>query len=390
MCLIFESAVCNQGDACAYASFSEIARQQANKTSDATAIPSKFQKAFAGPMSDTLNIHVYIIRNGESIIGGYYYWPRSGEPFLITYTSVEDGTIDEKGILAFTGRNIYGKPAETFIGKLSSEVVGGKQTLRFEGLMTSTDGSKQIPLSLIEQHPNLSDELRVQSKRIEKEDRETGAVIEAEFPQIVKPQSAAVSRSNQKVRSLIFTEIFNYTKDVKTEWRDRVREYGLKETKAIASEYASSTHINYHIVTATRDLLSVYFHNTYSIFGGAHPSHHSFALNFDLKTGRQIRLADLFKPNSNYLKIISRHCIKAMTGEEQTENEEIKRGASPSLANYAIWNLNRDSLLITFERYQVAAYSAGEPEVVIPFEAIKNIINPRGPIPRLIRQAAGR
>jgi hypothetical protein len=48
--------------------------------------------------------------------------------------------------------------------------------------------------------------------------------------------------------------------------------------------------------------------------------------------------------------------------------------------NYAVWNLSAEGLVITFNEYQVAAYAVGPQVVVIPFTALKDISDPRGPL----------
>ena len=55
-------------------------------------------------------------------------------------------------------------------------------------------------------------------------------------------------------------------------------------------------------------------------------------------------------------------------------------GAKPTPENYAVWNISAEGLVITFNEYQVAAYAAGPQEVVIPFAALKDILDPQGPL----------
>ena len=59
---------------------------------------------------------------------------------------------------------------------------------------------------------------------------------------------------------------------------------------------------------------------------------------------------------------------------------EIERGAAPSAKNYQSWTITRSGLGINFDAYQVGAYAAGPQFVMVPYSALKDLINPDGPI----------
>ena len=58
----------------------------------------------------------------------------------------------------------------------------------------------------------------------------------------------------------------------------------------------------------------------------------------------------------------------------------IKGGAEPLANNYKNWNIGKNSLLITFDEYQVAPYVYGPQAIAIPFSALENILSPQGKI----------
>jgi hypothetical protein len=61
--------------------------------------------------------------------------------------------------------------------------------------------------------------------------------------------------------------------------------------------------------------------------------------------------------------------------ETATSAEE---GAGPKIDNFHSWNITPVGLKITFDRYQVGPYVAGEHEVVVPYSVLKPIIKPDG------------
>jgi hypothetical protein len=124
---------------------------------------------------------------------------------------------------------------------------------------------------------------------------------------------------------------------------------------------------------------SIQFKEEYYMAGAAHPSHQIVSLVYDLEKGQDVTLEQLFLPNSNYLQVISDYC-KTELGKRDIAFDAQQRGADPTKENYAIWNISADGLVITFNEYQVAAYAAGPQTVVIPYAALKGIIDPQGPL----------
>ena len=137
----------------------------------------------------------------------------------------------------------------------------------------------------------------------------------------------------------------------------------------------NSLDVNYEITAANKDFISILF-SFFEYTGGAHPNTITRSLNYDLNRNAPVNLANLFIPNSNYLRVISDYSIKELKKlETATFTDE---GAAPKLENFHSWNITFAGLKITFDRYQVGAYAVGEHEVVVPYSALKAIINPDG------------
>jgi hypothetical protein len=65
------------------------------------------------------------------------------------------------------------------------------------------------------------------------------------------------------------------------------------------------------------------------------------------------------------------------------DTEWIERGAGPDSENYKNWNITQKGLSVTFDPYQVASYAEGEHVIVIPYAALRSVINPDGPLARV-------
>ncbi len=109
--------------------------------------------------------------------------------------------------------------------------------------------------------------------------------------------------------------------------------------------------------------------------GAAHPYHVTLSYNYDLEKGEQITVNQLFLHGVNPLQTISDFC-KAELDKRDIGFDGFGGGAEPTPENYAVWNLSSQGLVIVFNEYQVASYAAGPQTIIIPFEALGNIIKP--------------
>jgi hypothetical protein len=118
--------------------------------------------------------------------------------------------------------------------------------------------------------------------------------------------------------------------------------------------------------------------NVYNFEGGAHGSNYFLPFNYNLKTKQEIKLADLFPGQSDYLQKISDFCIadlkKQMTVSgaiDMTDDSWITRGAGPAEENYSVFLINpstssgQATITFYFPQYQVAAGAAGNFEVTM-------------------------
>lgn len=113
----------------------------------------------------------------------------------------------------------------------------------------------------------------------------------------------------------------------------------------------------------------------YSFTGGAHGMTIVKSLTFDTTTGKQYKLDELFKPNSNYMKTIS-----AIIGED------IKKWNVDLLEPFNAIRPDQDfyiadtSLVIYFQLYEITPYYWGFPYFPIPILDLKEIIQPNKPL----------
>jgi hypothetical protein len=80
---------------------------------------------------------------------------------------------------------------------------------------------------------------------------------------------------------------------------------------------------------ANASLISVNFTYLEDIAEAAHSNSKTIVVNYDLKAGKVLELADLFKSDADYLKFLSDYCIRSLTKREVSDAEWLLRGAGP-------------------------------------------------------------
>jgi len=219
---------------------------------------------------------------------------------------------------------------------------------------------------------NLSNGRRFETRTIEKLLTKTKFSIGADYPHLVGDHSAAARTFNQAAYALVASDINPYLKDK----RDLE-----KEKRSHWKEVEEYHNISHKVIFASDKVVSVLFYADGYLWGAAHGYHYPLVLNYDLKRGRMLKLADLFKPGSKYLQTIASYCLDDLSRQLDMTPEQIQGWsgrATPTLKNYRAWVLTPKGLVIIFEEYQVTSYTGGEPKVLIPYERLSDIINSRG------------
>jgi len=143
---------------------------------------------------------------------------------------------------------------------------------------------------------------------------------------------------------------------------------------------------------ATDEVISIELDVGTYYHGAAHPNSNSEVLNFDVRNGKTLRLADLFNPGAKYLQAISSYSIKdlkkqsaAKGADSMLEDDTIESGAGPSAKNFQSWTITKKGLGITFDSYQVGPYVAGPQYVLIPYQDLKEMVDINGVLGPLLK-----
>jgi len=310
-----------------------------------------------------------LVRTGDQLAGSYFY-QKVGTRIDLR------GNVDKDGNLTLEEFDKSGKQTGVFKGIWQIDATDGLVTLagNWSKPPSEKGSDKRTAFSLHEEPIAFTGDVEMTTKQIKESNKTLMYEISANYPQLSGGNNPNFAKFNQIAQSLITKKVAGFKKDMAPAEGEEPRPEG---------SMASTLTVGYTVVLAQDDLVSIRFDIGSYYQGAAHPNSYSDVLNFDLKNGKQLKLADLFKPGAKYLPIIAAYSIadlKKQGKEKGLTDEEIERGAAAEAKNYQSWNLTRRGLAIGFDSYQVGPYAAGPQSVTVPYSTLKDLINPESPI----------
>lgn len=357
--------------------------------------PTDFKIVFIGTLDNSLNVELNLTRQGNKLSGSYFY-PRAGAANSAEKNIALEGKVEKDGKATLTETTFSAESAETktgeFKGVLDSATTNGEPRLRFLGVWTGTKGKKSLPFALTERRFDLGG-YKLGEKPVQEKNKKQRFEIETSLPQLTGVDAVAAEKFNKAAAAFFTKEVKAFKDEVQTLIKDeeaaakeaaaaekaaegQPADAKSKEAEPAASEMPPySFNGGFDVIYANADLISILF--SYSTYmGGAHPSHATHAFNYDLKRGVEVRLADLFAPKANFLKLISGYSVKEL--KKLSTTSDVESGAGPKLENYGSWNFTPLGLQFTFDPYQVGAYAVGAHEVIVPYTVLKPAAKPDG------------
>ena len=310
-----------------------------------------------------------LVRTGDQLAGSYFYQK------VGTRINVR-GNVDKDGNLTLEEFDPAGKQTGLFKGLWSVDSSDGMITLAGNWSKPPSDkaSDKKTAFSLHEEPISFTGEVEIVPKQIKESNKKLMYEIEAQYPQLTGGNNPNFEKFNQAARASVTKKVADFRKEMAPQEGEEPRPEG---------SMGSDLNVSYNVALAQDDLVSVEFEVGDYYQGAAHPNSYTEVLNYDLKNGKQLKLADLFKPGAKFLQAIATYCIADLKKQGKDKgllDEEIERGASASPKNYQSWTITKRGLGINFDSYQVGPYAAGPQFVLVPYSTLKDLINPEGPI----------
>lgn len=344
-------------------------------------VPVRFRRTLAGLIDGKHAVEMEINRNqveADQVWGSYRYKKIQKKSLSLLGKLGADGNVE----LTETDEN--GKETGVFQGKLVMEVRNDDSRLKFVGNWKKSKADpKALPFELAETRFDLGG-MRLVLKEQNEENNKQKLTIGTAYPQLAGGDAARAETFNKAVSEFVTKQTAEFKKQHKADLAEMAKTDAADSANSERPGY--SLDVSYHTPYADKNLISLLIW-TYQYTGGAHGGSFSTTFNYDLQSGRMLKLADLFQPNSGYLKVISAYCVTSLTKQLGADADAnwLKEGAAPKADNYDSWNITPDGLQITFDAYQVAAYALGPQEVIIPYSALKAIIKPDGVLAAFVK-----
>jgi len=200
--------------------------------------------------------------------------------------------------------------------------------------------------------------LKIVSEEVHLKSEQLFYEINVRYPQIAGSNARHIKNLNQQIKRFAINRYQWPLKQSKAETKRR--EIGFPDAHNLVD-------VDYTIVLATDSILSIFFMTEDYYIGAAHSSIESHVINYDLKSHRELKLANLFKPNSQYLEFIARYCTREL---------EVYGPIAPKAETFASWNLTEGGIQFNFDPCEIAGCSSGPQEVTIPFSALAPFFKP--------------
>lgn len=309
---------------------------------------------FIGSIGYDLPIQMELSVEGVNVRGTYYY-EKSGIPLTIT------GDISPKEskikLVESDDKNIKTGVFEgTFIP--IPDGIGGS----IEGAWSSPDGKNKLPFRLT----------KVANYEFFKIKQGNFSEATWSYPKLLS-DNEVIQKISSKLYDSMKPPIEEYQKDAKEGFMEDL----ITSTWLFNYDYS----IEYY-----SDSLISFTGLVYSYTGGAHGNTYFVASNYaiDAKDSKLLKLSDLFKKDSNYVKVLSDRIIEDLKKQKAgwVINGEITSLKEEEIGPFA---LTPEGIRFAFAPYAVGSYAEGAYFVAISYESLQSIIDPTGPLAKFMK-----
>lgn len=207
--------------------------------------------------------------------------------------------------------------------------------------------------------------LKLVPERVQLKSESRGYDIDVSYPQIlatpyVDPNK--IQRVNRHLKDSA-AGLYQWVNDQAAQMSYAQLEAGTRNT----------VNFTYQVGLATDSFLSVNFIG-YSYNGVQQDKlQDSFSVNYDLTTGKQVKLSEIFIPRSDYLDVISRYSIAVLS--KDNTRKVVNRALEPRAENFQNWQIETRGLVFHFYACKVVDCADGDQTVHIPFNDLKLVLN---------------
>jgi hypothetical protein len=196
--------------------------------------------------------------------------------------------------------------------------------------------------------------------------------INVEYPQFAN----APTSFNAEIADFVNDNIAEFKKISAENWQARQDTAPLGEPKQEFPDQPFYFTLSWEPEQLNQNYVS-FVVRFYEYIGGANENQNLKAFNYDLKSGREVSLADLFPSVPDYLDKISDLVRSSLSSQldavsgGHVQTDILNQGTEPTLDNFSNFVFNDGVVTFYFPKYQVAPGVFGEQYVSIPIDRIE-------------------
>lgn len=207
------------------------------------------------------------------------------------------------------------------------------------------------------------------------------AKIEFRYPFIEEGPEPAKKIINDFINEDLIRSIYSFEEGSPSDLNlEEAGERFMKGYRSLKNESPDATAMwevgtNGEIILQNANFITLRLQN-HSYTGGAHPNYYINVTTFDLNNGKQLGWQDMITDTSA-IKLLGKAKFKETRSSDGEEFlwEDYFGGEEYLLPEN--FGLTKQGLYFSYNYYEAAPYAAGPTEYTIPFEALKNIIDPK-------------
>jgi hypothetical protein len=157
----------------------------------------------------------------------------------------------------------------------------------------------------------------------------------------------------------------------------------VAQQPSVTFDEATNEIVDYRIIYAGPELISVRFDMSQDALGAAHPNSSSKAVTVLMGEGRELTEVDVFQPTSRWQDFITQRAVTELARQFQEDGfTPPQRDVRETATKPHLWLISERGLTILFPPYSFGApYVMGGTDVTIPWADLRPYLNPAAPLP---------
>jgi len=216
---------------------------------------------------------------------------------------------------------------------------------------------------------NNSPAVKTEQKVIKEDNSTKRYTIDVQYPEVVGLTDTDFQKQiNTEIKEWIDNEVGQFKKENSSPPKIK----GLEEAKA-------QLFIKYSTAKLDEQIVSIGLEKYEYSIGQAHGTTNTTTFNYSVKNRKKLSLTDLFVPGCDCWQKLSKIASSAVTEDLKkdggiVDTDLVAAGTAPKAENYQNFLLDRNSLILIFDPYQVAPGAAGTRVVNLPFSKLRGIL----------------